>query len=129
MILDTSALVAILTDEQEAAHFLREVTQAPAPSLSAATLVEATLVLEGRFGPQMGQDLDDLLRRMRVDVVPVTADQAQIAREGWRRYGKGRHKAALNLGDLFAYALARERDEPLLFKGDDFARTDVKRAL
>jgi ribonuclease VapC len=67
--------------------------------------------------------------RIAPEIVPLTADQAQLARDGWRRFGKGRHKAALNLGDCFAYALAMERNQPLLFKGDDFAQTDVKRAL
>ena len=130
MILDTSALIAILAQEEEAPRFLRAITRATdGIAVSAATLVEATMVAEGRGGAEAGRDLDALLRRSRAEIVPVTPRQAEIARDGWRRFGKGRHKAALNLGDCFAYALALERGEKLLFKGDDFAQTDVKKAL
>ncbi len=129
MILDTSALVAILANEADAPRYAEAIGDAAGRiALSAATLVELTMVVEGRGG-RLAVDLDAILMRLRPDVIPVTREQAEIAREGWRRYGKGRHKAALNLGDCFAYALAKERDEPLLFKGDDFALTDVRRAL
>lgn len=130
MIVDTSAIVAIIGVEDDAKRFLRAIAGATESiHISAATLVEATMVLEGRGGEELGRQMDALLRRMRATVVPVTVSQAEIARDGWRRFGKGRHPAKLNLGDCFAYALAMERGEPLLFKGEDFARTDVKRAL
>ncbi|WP_270935890.1 type II toxin-antitoxin system VapC family toxin [Falsiroseomonas oryzae] len=129
MIVDSSALVAILFKEKEAAAFAAALQKAPSRALAAPTLVETAIVAEGRTRPEMSAALDDLLRAMRAEIVPFTATHAAIARDGWRRFGKGRHKAGLNLGDCFAYALAIERDEPLLFKGDDFAQTDVKRAL
>ncbi len=98
-------------------------------AIAAPSLVEAALVCEGRAGDAGGQKLDALLDRLRPEIVPFTAEHAALAREGWRRYGKGRHPAGLNMGDCFAYALAKARHQPLLFKGDDFARTDVKAAI
>jgi ribonuclease VapC len=130
VIVDTSALVAILMDEPDAPRIAAAIRSARGNlALSAATLVEATMVLEGRGGERAGRNLDAILHHMDAEVVAVDRQQAETARRGWRRFGKGRHRAALNLGDCFAYALAMERGEPLLFKGDDFARTDVKRAL
>jgi ribonuclease VapC len=129
VILDTSAIVAIVTREDDAARFETELAGAATVQLSAATLVEATMVIEGRGGERAGARLARLLDDLDAEVCPVTDRTARIAQAGWRRFGKGRHKAALNLGDCFAYALAIERDEPLLFKGEDFAATDVKRAL
>ena len=129
MIVDTSAITAILFGEAEEDRFLDALVAAPKVRISAATLVEATMVIEGRGGTDMGDVIDSLLAEMGAEICPVTAETARIARDGWRRFGKGNHPAKLNLGDCFAYALAVERGEPLLFKGDDFARTDVKRAL
>ncbi|WP_372618197.1 type II toxin-antitoxin system VapC family toxin [Falsiroseomonas sp.] len=129
MIVDTSAIAAILFAEEEEDRFLGLLVDEPKVRISAATLVEATMMIEGRAGPETADVMDALLARVGAEVCPVTAETARIAREGWRRFGKGRHRAALNLGDCFTYALAIERNEPLLFKGDDFARTDVKRAL
>lgn len=129
MILDTSAIIAILKKEDEAPVLVDALTAAARVSLSAATLVEATLVCEGRDARFGAADLEALLQRIGPEVVPFTAEHAALAREGWRRYGKGRHPAGLNLGDCFAYALAKARGEPLLYKGDDFARTDVKAAV
>ena len=129
MIVDTSALIAILHDEPDAAAFGAALTEAAAVTMSAATLVELTLVAEGRGGRPMGDRVNRLLASAKVEVVPFTAEHAALAAEGWRRYGKGRHPAGLNLGDCFAYALAQSRNEPLLFKGTDFAQTDVKAAL
>ncbi|WP_043359738.1 type II toxin-antitoxin system VapC family toxin [Belnapia sp. F-4-1] len=129
MIVDTSALIAILFHEVEAGEFIAAIDTASSVAIAAPTLVEAALVSEGRVGPSMRLELDDLLRTMKPEIVPFTAELAGIAQDGWRRFGKGRHPAGLNLGDCFAYALARHRNEPLLFKGDDFARTDVKAAL
>ncbi len=129
MILDTSAIAAVLFAEEEEDRFLDAMVGAPKLRISAATLVEATMVIEGRGGPEMADVIDALLLRVGAEVCPVTAETARIARDGWRRFGKGRHRARLNLGDCFAYALAQERGEPLLFKGDDFAQTDVKAAI
>jgi ribonuclease VapC len=129
VIVDSSALIAILFKEPEAPAFAAALQGAPSRAVAAPTVVETAVVAEGRTQPAMGEALDDLLRAMRAEVVPFTAQHAAIARQAWRRFGKGRHPAKLNLGDCFAYALAIERDEPLLFKGEDFARTDVKRAL
>lgn len=129
MIIDTSALMAILLAESEAATFEDLVTGAEGVAMSAATLVELNLVTARRLAPSVWPEVDDLLRRMEVDVIPFTAEHAALAREGFRRFGKGRHPAGLNLGDCFAYALARATNQPLLFKGDDFAQTDVKAAI
>lgn len=129
MVLDTSAIAAILFDEPERRRFAEAIERDPACYVSAATLVEATLVLEGRFGPPGGARLDRLLAEIDVEIVAVDAAQAELARDACRRYGRGRHPAGLNLGDVFAYALARALGEPLLFKGGDFALTDVLPAV
>jgi ribonuclease VapC len=93
--------------------------------VSAATVVEAGLVIESRFGSVGGRELDLLIAKAGLSIEPVTADHADVARECWRRYGKGRHSAGLNFGDCFSYALAKVTREPLLFKGDDFTHTDI----
>jgi ribonuclease VapC len=129
VILDTSAIIAVLFKEPEAPAFARAMNEADRLAIAAPTLLEATIVGEGRTRPGMRDKLDALLAEVRPEIVPFTAALAEIARDGWRRFGKGRHPAALNLGDCFAYALAKQRGEPLLFKGEDFARTDVKAAL
>ena len=129
MILDTSAVLAILQKEPEGPAFEAALTDARDAAISAATLVELSMVVEARAGIAVWPRVEDLLRDGEVAVVPFTAEHAALAREGWRRYGKGRHPAGLNLGDCFAYALAKSRNQPLLFKGDDFARTDVKAAV
>lgn len=129
MIVDSSALVAILFKEADAATFASALRDARACAVAAPTVVEATMVAEGRAGPGMASELDDLLGAVDAEIVPFTAEHAALARDAWRRYGKGRHPAGLNLGDCFAYALAVARDEALLFKGDDFAQTDVKAAI
>jgi ribonuclease VapC len=129
VILDSSAIVAILFDEQEAPVLAAAIGEAETLAVSAATLVETTMVAEGRTRLSMREKLDDLLATVKPEVVAFTAEHAEIARAAWRRFGKGRHPAKLNLGDCFAYALAEARGEPLLFKGEDFARTDVRRAV
>ena len=129
MIVDTSAVVAILTDEPDASRFATAIMRAGMIAVSAATRVEMTMVLEGRGGAGAGANLDKLLADAGAEIVPFTAEHAALARDAWRRYGKGRHPAGLNLGDCFAYALAKSRNQPLLFKGDDFAQTDVKAAI
>jgi ribonuclease VapC len=125
MVIDTSAILAIFLDEPEAADFERRIAADPVRLISAATLVEAAIVIESRLGEPGGRELDLWLHRLGAETVPVDAEQVEMARRAWRRYGKGRHPAGLNYGDCFAYALARTRDETLLFKGDDFARTDL----
>lgn len=129
MIVDTSAVVAILRREAEGPDFFEQVVEAERPAMSAMAFVEATAVIEGRGGRQAGAELDNFLAGAGVEIVAVTADTARLAREAWRVWGKDNHSARLNLDDCFSYALARERDEPLLFKGEDFARTDVRRAV
>ena len=129
MVVDTSALVAILLEEPEAEAFIDRIDLAPAPSISMASLVEAAIVVESRLGPEGGKRLDLLLRDGGIAPLAVDLVQAEAARVAFRRYGKGRHPAGLNFGDCFAYALAKSRGEPLLFKGEDFARTDIAPAL
>ena len=96
--------------------------------MSAVTLVETTMVIEGTGLPELGSQLDELIRRLNIEVLPVSIEQAEVARRAWRTYGKGRHPAGLNFGDCFTYALAATTGEPLLFKGEDFALTDLETA-
>ena len=128
MIVDTSALIAILEDEAEAEEFQRSLLATRHCRLSVASLVEATIVIERRRGTDGGRALNDLLAEAEIELVPVTIEQAEAARRAWRHYGKRRHPANLNFGDCFVYALAKTLDEPLLFKGDDFALTDIQSA-
>ena len=123
MIVDTSALIAVLRREPEADGFVESLFASSAVRVSAGTLLETRIVAERDGGTA---ELAELLEVIGVDVVPVDARQVDLAFDGFRRFGKGRHPAGLNFGDLFAYALARALDAPLLFKGNDFARTDVK---
>ena len=127
MVIDSSALLAILFDEPERRSFNPMIEADPVRLLSAATFVETAQVIETRLGEPGGREFDLLLHRAAVEIVPVDADQAEIARRALRRFGRGRHPAGLNFGDSFAYALAKTRGEPLLFKGSDFALTDVPR--
>ena len=129
MVLDTSALLAMLLDEPEAEVFRGALEDDPTRLLSAATLLETAVVIEARKGEAAGRELDLFIHKAEITVVPVESDQVLEARRAWRRFGKGRHPAGLNFGDVFAYALARTAGEPLLFKGDDFARTDIGRVL
>ena len=129
MVLDTSALLALLLDEPEAEDFRVAVEEHTTRLVSAATLLETALVIEARKGERGGHELDTLIQKAEVLVIPVDAEHVSEARRAYRRFGKGRHAASLNFGDVFAYALARTAGEPLLFKGDDFARTDIGRVL
>lgn len=128
MIVDTSALVAVILGEPDAEAYLRAMAGAPVLAVSAATLTEALLVAEARQGREAAVDLGALLAELEVEIVSLDEAQAEAAASGWRRFGKGRHPAGLNLGDTFSYALASGRGEPLLFKGRDFAATDVVQA-
>ena len=127
MVIDTSAIVAIVNGEPEAAAFERILSQAPVVRMSAATLVELGIVTDGLRDPVPVGVVDRLLDDLGLVVEPLTERQARIAREAHRRYGRGSgHPARLNMGDCFSYALARDLDEPLLFKGKDFALTDIE---
>jgi len=129
VIVDSSIFIAVLRGEAGCEAY-EALLVGPRPVVtSAATLVEAAIVAEGKGGERAGANLDALIRDAEIDVIPFTAEHAALARDAWRRYGKGRHPAGLNLGDCFSYALAKSRNEPLLFKGEDFARTDVKAAI
>ncbi len=126
MIVDTSAIVAVLLGEV-GSEAIEASLMSSTSSISAATRVELGIVVEARTGPIGVQLLDELLDRLAVEIVDVDEGQASEAIIAWRRFGKGRHPAGLNFGDTFAYALAMRRQEPLLFVGDDFSRTDVLR--
>jgi ribonuclease VapC len=128
VIVDTSVIIAILKDEQDAIVIGAVLSRAPDCRMSAVSYVEAGIVVDGNRNPVLSRRLDDLLRDVEISVEPVTMNQARIAREAYRDFGKGRHKAGLNLGDCFAYALAKETGEALLFKGDDFCHTDIEAA-
>ena len=128
MIVDSSAVLAVLLDEPDAERFDTAIANAHACRMSLANVFEAFIVLEGRGGEAAGQDLDSFLESAGIEPVPVTADHVVAARHAWRRFGKGNHPAGLNFGDCFAYALAEVTGEPLLFKGDDFALTDIEAA-
>ena len=125
MVIDRSALMAILLAEPSAFAVAQAIDASPRRLLSAATLLETSIVIEARKGQEGGYALDRLLFRASVEIVPVDANQAEIARVAWRRYGKGRHPAGLNYGDCFAYALAKQSGLPLLFRGNDFSQTDI----
>jgi ribonuclease VapC len=125
MVIETSALVAMLTDEPDAQRFEAAVEADPVRLMSTASYLEAAIVIEQRFGEPGGRELDLWLHRADVDLVSVDAEQAEVARSAYRRFGKGRNRAGLNYGDCFAYALAKVSGEPLLYKGDDFANTDI----
>lgn len=129
MVLDTSALLAILNDEPEAHVFALAIEADPVRLTSAASLIEASIVIESRVGEVGGRELDLVIHKAGIRVVNVDAEQVELARAAFRRFGKGRHRAGLNFGDVFAYALSKSSGEPLLFKGKDFARTDVEQVL
>ncbi len=129
MIVDTSALVALLFEESDADIYARALAAAESRRMSAVNFVEASIVVEAQTGQGGSHQLDSLIRHARILVEAVDSAQAHIARQAWRDFGKSRHPARLNLGDCFAYALAKVTREPLLFKGDDFRHTDVTAAL
>jgi ribonuclease VapC len=125
MVIDTSAIVAIALDEQEAPVLEGKIIADPVRLISAATLLETAMVIEARLGDAGGRELDLWLHKAQIETIAVDVRQAEVARRAWRRYGKGRHPAGLNYGDCFSYALAAVRGERLLFKGDEFSRTDI----
>jgi ribonuclease VapC len=129
MIVDTSAVIAMLRMEAEAAEFARIIERAAQPRMSAVSYVEAGAVIDGSKDPSASRRYDELIEAAQIAIEPVTEAQARIARQAYRDFGKASgHPAKLNFGDCFAYALAKAKAEPLLFKGQDFSQTDVKGA-
>lgn len=128
MIVDSSAILCILLNEPDAERFAQSIAAEPC-RISAATFVETSSAIEHQGGPAATVRWDAFARRASLIIEPVTAEQAHGARQAWFDFGKGRHPAALNFGDCFSYALAKATGEPLLFKGDDFRRTDIAAAL
>jgi ribonuclease VapC len=126
MVLDTSAILAVLFDEPERRAFTQAIEAAEERLFSAASFVETSMILESRHGAEGVRALDRLLAAANIEIVAVDLLQATAAREAFRQFGKGRHPAGLNFGDCCSYALAKCRAEPLLFKGSDFSRTDVQ---
>jgi ribonuclease VapC len=129
MIIDSSALLAILLDEVDAATHANAIADAPDRKISAATWVETAQVITTRRGERGVEAFRALVETMQAKIEPVDLAQAELAYSAWKQFGKGRHAAGLNFGDCFSYALAKHRGEPLLFKGDDFSRTDIQPAV
>jgi ribonuclease VapC len=130
MILDTSVLVAIIKEEPEAASFASMMEAVEVLRISAANYLESSIVIDKAKDPKLSARLNEILEKAEVIIEPFTADQALIARQAYRDYGRGSgHRANLNFGDCFAYALARVKREPLLYKGDDFVHTDIRPAM
>jgi ribonuclease VapC len=125
MVIDSSAIIAILCNEPEAEHFTTAIENDPVRLMSVASLLESSIVIESRYGVEGGRKLDLLTSKAQIKIEPVTVEQAEIARVAFRTYGKRRHPAALNFGDCFSYALAKVLGESLLFKGNDFSKTDL----
>ena len=128
MIVDSSAILAILFNEGDADRYARAIADADACRISAANFVEVAIVVEAQTKASGSRQLDAFFRRAGIVIEPVTEEQAHLARQAYTDFGKGRHRAGLNFGDCFAYALAKATDEPLLFKGQDFKKTDVASA-
>ena len=125
MVIDTSVLVAVLFGEPEAEHFAEAIAADSVRLISTASVLEASLVVESELDEAGSRELDLLLLKAAIETVPFNAEQLAIARDAWRRYGKGRHTAGLNYGDCFSYALSQATGEALLFKGGDFSQTDI----
>jgi ribonuclease VapC len=127
MVVDPSALLAVLFKEPGAERIARSLEKDPRRLACALTFLQAAIVVEARKGEPGGRELDLLVHRLKLESIPLTESHAEVARDAWRRYGKGRHPANLNMSDCCSYALACVSGEPLLFLGDDFAKTDVRR--
>lgn len=128
MVLDTSAIIAVLQNEPKAEMLIAKMKSANILRISAATIVEAGIVMQTRYGDAGELEIDQFIHRLSISVVPVSAEHAELARLGYRKYGKGIHPAGLNYGDCFSYALAVSLQAPLLFIGEDFSKTDVQAA-
>lgn len=129
MILDSSALIAILASEPDSELYIQAISCAPRCRISAGNYVELFIVIESQFGDETARQCDALFRRVGIVIEPLTVEHAQLARRAFRDFGKGRHRAGLNFGDCFAYALAKHTGEALLYKGNDFSKTDITSAL
>ena len=129
IVIDTSAVIAILRNEPEASRFAEIIGEADRCFLSAAGFLEASMVRIGRGPPQLGDELENLVRELDIELVPFDEPQARASRDAFVRFGSGRHPAGLNFGDCISYALARSRGLPLLFKGEDFSKTNILAAL
>jgi len=129
VILDTSPLIAILAGELDAELYIQAISRAPGCRISAGNFIELSIVVESQFAAEVLRQCDALFRRVGIVIEPVTVEHAHLARQAFHDFGKGRHPAGLNFGDCFAYALAKQTGEPLLFKGHDFRQTDVISAL
>jgi ribonuclease VapC len=129
VIVDSSALMAVIFNEPEESRFAAALVDAPVLRMSVANWVEAAIVVDSRKDPRAKARFEDLRKMLQIELVPVTVDMAYRSRVAYADYGKGSHPARLNYGDCFAYALAKETGEPLLFKGTDFAQTDIEPAL
>ena len=126
MVIDTSVLIAILLGEPEGEAFARAIADDSRRLISAFTALEAGIVIEAKKGEAGGRELDLLIHRARIEIVSLNEEQTEIARTAWRKFGKGRHPAGLNIGDCCSYALAKHTGEPLFFKGNDFSKTDIR---
>jgi len=129
VILDSSPLIAILAGEPDAELYIQAISRAPRCRISAGNFIELSIVIESQFAGEVLRQCDALFRRVGIVIEPVTVEHAHLARQAFHDFGKGRHPAGLNLGDCFAYALAKHTGEPLLFKGNDFSQTDIVSAL
>ena len=125
MVIDTSAIIAILFGEPEADALTEVIAEAPDAMMSAFSVLEAGIVVEARKGEAGGRELDIFLHQARIRIIPLDAEHVATARTAWRKFDKSRHPAGLNIGDCCAYALAKHTGSPLLFKGDDFGKTDI----
>ena len=125
MVIDTSAIVAILQREPECRNFIEVIEGADTTRMSVATFVECSIVIDSRFGSEGLRDLDRLIDRTGIEIIAVDREQGQLVRSAFSRFGKGRHRAGLNYGDCFSYAAAISSGQPLLCKGEDFIHTDV----
>ena len=129
MIVDTSAILAVLFGENDAENYARAISEADVCRISAATFVEVSVVVESQTGDAGSRQWDSFFRTAGIGIEPVTEEQAHTARQAWSDFGKGRHAAGLNFGDCFSYALAKVSGEALLFKGDDFRKTGISAVL
>jgi len=129
MVIDSSALIAVLLGEPDAEVFSEAIANASKRIVSAFSALETSIVIESKKGDPGGRELDLLLHKARIEIVPINEEQFELARRAWRDFGKGRHPAGLNIGDCCSYALSKYSGEPLLFKGEDFSKTDIQSAL
>ena len=129
MVIDSSALIAVLLGEPDSRIFSEAIANAPRRLVSAFSALEASIVIESKKGEPGGRELDLLLHKARIEIVLINEEQFELARRAWREFGKGRHPAGLNIGDCYSYALSKLSGEPLLFKGGDFSKTDIQSAV